>query len=125
MDGLDGPGLRPDWADRLLQRADDTPPKAKRKRSGKWGTYIGTRATPEFIALIHEACSQRDINLGAYIRRAVAKQVAKDLGVTWEEVLMYTPYPCSYTGNRSLRVVAGTANTAEPDDGSGFGDWRD
>ena len=125
IEGLDGPGQRPAWADRLLQRADDAAPTSKKKRTGKWGTYLAIRATPEFIQLLHVVCEQRDISLGGYMRRAIAKQMAKDLNLPWDEVLSLTPHPPKYGSNRPVKAEPGKGNIGLPDDGTGFGDWDD
>lgn len=112
--------MEEEWKHRLLQRADDMGSKSPVNRTTMWGTRLAMRTTPTFLAVIHGCAKARDMNISSYVRRAVAKQVAKDLGVPWERILEMTPFPSSYNGSRAKRMENGIA---VPDTGEGFGDW--
>jgi len=118
------PELDAVWKKRLLERVSDL--QSRKNQTTNWGTRLAIRTTPNFLALVHKAAGTRNINLGAYIRRSVARQLARDLGMPIKDVLKLTPYPAEY-GKRlpaSNFILTGNGGRiAPPDDGAGFGDW--
>lgn len=126
--GPSTPRTRHEWEERLLKRVDAL---EKKPLTTMWGSRINLRTTPQFLALIHRAAFARDMNLGSYIRRCVAKQIAADLDMTWEEVLALTPKPLkygqvSYSGRKAEMEAAAKGVDKPhmlPDDGEGFGEW--
>ena len=77
-------------------------------------------ADVDFRALVMAACRKRDISVVGYVRRAVARQIAKDLNLPFEEVCLNFPAP-SALGRRTYEIVV---SGPPPDDGTGFGDWN-
>lgn len=110
-----------EWKRRILQRADDLTSPAAIKRTTAWGTRLAMRTTPQFLELVRGCAEARGMNISSYVRRAVAKQIAKDLRMDWLEVLALTPHPSTFNGSTSPR--ANERGVALPDDGTGFGDW--
>lgn len=91
--------------------------------------------TPQFKSMLRQASIARGITIVGYIRRAVAKQIAKDLGLDWDEVIIHSPYPAAFghllpDEDHRMYVVREKrdgrkhpSREAVPDDGTGFGDW--
>jgi hypothetical protein len=76
----------------------------------------------EFTIMLKAACSARGISIGAYTRRALAKQIAKDLGVDWTLPLSFCAAPTPY-GSRQAGAVGKWGIERALDDGTGYGDW--
>lgn len=114
------------WEQRLMKRIQSNP--KKRRSEGKWGTAISFSASLELRHLLAKVCQERDINRSGYIRRAVVRQVARDLNMPVQEVLRLTPKPTRWGVTAAPRVQKGVkgAQTWEfpPDDGTGFGRWE-
>jgi hypothetical protein len=123
-----------DWRVNVLTAVEKSEMK-RRVQSTRWGLQFHIRLTPEFKTLIIAAAKRRDISLTGYIRRAVAKQVAADLGLPITEVLIHSPYPSAF-GEKlppeayRIPVVRECRNgrllpcaECAPDDGKGYGDW--
>ena len=115
------------WRNKLLQRAEDLEHLGLTKETTTWGNRLAVRITPKYLSFVHRAARDRNISVGGYVRRAVAKQVAKDLGISWLEVIAYSPYPSYYQSQKfppeksAHRLGARTI----ADDGEGYGDWDD
>jgi hypothetical protein len=106
------------WRDRVnAVVAASASEKIKRRglREGYRNVAIGL--TPGYAAFLDRAAQGRGISRLSYIRRAVARQVARDLGVPWVEVLAVSQPPVPWGENN--RVDQGRRQ----DDGEGFGDW--
>lgn len=101
---------------------DDQTAKAQARRmkepNGGWSSEMRARVSPAFMRFVHQAAKKRGMTYGAYIRRCVAFQMAKDLGIPVGDLLALTPYPSTY-GSKSARPKA----EPTPDDGTGFGSW--
>lgn len=123
-----------DWRQKALEAVARTEQK-RRLQTTRWGSQFHIRLTPTFKSLVRMAAENRGITIVGYIRRAVAKQVAYDLGMEWHEVLIYSPYPAAYgeilpddahrvyvKRERRDGVVLRVLESV-PDDGTGFGDW--
>lgn len=78
------------------------------------------RLAPDMLDLIERAARERGIGRAAYIRRALAVFVAKDLGMNWREVIASSPAPLDWGQNPQ-----GTKKSSNlRDDGSGYGKWN-
>ena len=100
-----------DWRTKALEDVARGEQK-RRLQTTRWGSQFHIRLTPTYKSLLRAAAEARGITIVGYIRRAVAKQVAKDLEMDWDEVLIHSPYPAPF-GN------------ILPDDGSpGAGEAR-
>lgn len=114
----------PLWRRRVVERVVEAErQKLKRKRlrppNGGWFDYMpAARVSPEFNKLMRAAAKARGIAVGGYVRRAVAKQIAADLGLPWEEVIKHTPYPATFAA-----PSARPKKEPVPDNGEGYGDW--
>lgn len=122
-----GESTQEQWKGRLLERADDLEKLGRRKQTTTWGTRLAVRTTPTFLSFVHRAAKARGMSVGGYLRRAVAKQLSKDLGIPWLEIISHTPYPSYYQSQKfppeksAHRLGARTI----ADDGEGYGDWSD
>lgn len=103
------PGKRTGWEYRAVAGID--------KPDYTRGYY---QAGLTFFTALRQAARVRGISGGAYLRRAVAAFVAKDLGVDFEDVLRDSPSP---HWNKHRSVKTGTWYR-EYDDGKGFGSWE-
>lgn len=123
-----------DWREKALAAVARTEQK-RRLQTTRWGSQFHIRLTPTFKSLLRLAAESRGITIVGYVRRAVAKQVAKDLELDWDEVLIHSPYPAAYgeilpddahrlyvKRERRDGVVLSVLESV-PDDGTGFGDW--
>lgn len=115
----------PLWKRNIVQRVNDVATaheKATRrlKRNGGWHDYLPRpRVSPEFVKLLREAARRRNISVGAYVRRATGRQIAKDFGVPWEEVIKHSPYPSTFSTPSQAPKKAPVS-----DNGKGYGDWN-
>lgn len=105
----------PDWEQRLLERVAQREQSKARQVNARRATAMQTFVDTGYIRLLHAAAEHRDISVGGYIRRAVARQIAEDLNMDWRTVLQYGPMPVGY-GKRGRAVK-------KNDDGTGFGNW--
>jgi hypothetical protein len=79
----------------------------------------------EFLGALRLVAHQRGMSIVSYARRAIAKQIAKDLGVDWTVLLAYCTRPVPYgsrTGGPPPRDADGKPMRSH-DDGTGYGDW--
>lgn len=116
---------QPIWKTRMLERLNDI--EASTDATTGWGGRLVTRITPQFMAMLHRAASARGLTIGGYVRRAVSKQLATDLGVPISQVLRISPYPGPYGGGRlpaEFYRKGRNGRVAVPDDGTGYGDWE-
>lgn len=108
----------PDWRENALETATESRKKNFRKAHRMVRQYIYVDA-PFRQALI-EAAKSRNISIAGYLRRSVAKQIAKDLGIDWKDILVFTGKP--------MRFGTSTFEKGESphvrDDGEGYGDWN-
>lgn len=112
----------PSWQKNVMERVGRPD---KPNRHGRWGTAMNTLVSKEFREVIAVACQLRNISRSGYIRRAVSKQIAQDLGLEVHQVLKLTPKPTPW-GVRTAPVQGdnGFKSYAHaPDNGEGFGDW--
>lgn len=63
-----------------------------------------------FIRLLDRACQKRDVNRSSYMRRAIAVQIAHDLGMSIQSVLWHSPSVGRY---RSHQINKGKRDRAE------------
>ena len=103
------PGKRTGWEYRAVSGIDK-PDYAR-------GYY---QAGATFFTLMRRAAKHRGISGGAYLRRAVAAFIARDLDLTLAEVLKDSP-SASWEKHRDEKT--GTWRR-EFDDGTGFGTWE-
>lgn len=107
----------PNWRDNVIervQRREATKSHQVRKRRG---VALQTFVDPPFLFAVRRAAEARGIGVGAYIRRAIARQVAKDSGLEWTTLLVHTPAPVPW-GERH-----DPGSGRRYDDGQGYGNW--
>lgn len=114
---------QPDWRERLLEKVEVSQRKGTNHRKARRSAQVQVFFDPPFMHAIKEAARARDISVGPYVRRAIAKQVAKDLGIEWEILLEHCAAPSPY-GSKPPGARAGTFGVPRSfDDGEGYGDW--
>lgn len=106
------------WEDRTLEKVQQF--LDARYPQGRRGVNIQLYFDQPFMIYLRKAAKKRGISINGYGRRALAKQIAKDLGLPWETVLAHCPKPAGF-GQPS--VTAKGPSTKTRDDGLGFGDW--
>lgn len=107
----------PNWRNNVIERVrlrDQSKPHAVTKRRG---VALQTFVDPPFLGAVRQAAQARGIGVGAYMRRSVAKQVAKDLGLDWRVLLRGTPAALPWGERHKPNTPAAY------DDGQGFGNW--
>jgi hypothetical protein len=113
----------PGWRERVIANVRHVQAEKSAVRTqGRRKAQIQVFFDPEFLSALHIVAKGRGMSIGAYARRALAKQIAKDMGVDWTLLLKHcarvTPY-----GSRPPGRAPNGEKTA--DDGLGYGDWRD
>lgn len=114
----------PVWKRTLQRMVNDSEARKLDKRrhrppNGGWYAYLPKpRVSPEFNKLLRAAAKARGISVGGYVRRATAKQVAKDLGMAWEDVIKHSPFPSNFAA-----PSAKPKGEPKPDNGEGYGSW--
>jgi hypothetical protein len=123
-----------DWRSKAFAAVE----KAEKKRvpqTTAWGAQYHIRMTRPFRAFMKAAAETRGISMSGYARRALAKQIAADLGMPLVELLALTPYPPAFGKRLPDEAHQGIEKRARrdgrvmhvtvclPDDGTGFGDW--
>lgn len=86
-------------------------------KTGERASLGNVRADPQFRLLLNAAARSRDISVQGYMRRALARQIAKDLGIDWHSVLAYCAAPAPWNKAHKAYTKRGA------DDGTGYGDW--
>ena len=107
----------PGWQNRLLAMVHAS--EATSVKRAERPSLGNVRADPEFRVLLNRAARARDISVQGYMRRALAKQIAKDLGMDWRQILAFCAAPAPWGKAHKAYSVRG------PDDGEGYGDWDD
>lgn len=105
----------PGWQDRLLKTVHES--EKTSVKTGERASLGNVRADPQFRVLLNSAARSRNISIQAYMRRALAKQIAKDLGVDWRNVLAFCAAASPWDKGHKTYTVRGS------DDGTGYGDW--
>lgn len=72
-----------------------------------------------FMGLINKAAKRRGIGRAAYIRRALAVIVARDLDMQWRDIIRECPVALPY----GQRKYSKDAPSTMRDTGDGYGDW--
>lgn len=113
----------PDWRERVMARVQEKKAavaKVKRSRASS----ITVDFDIPFSLLLKQAAASRGIALGSYVRRCIARQIAKDLGVDWTEVLVHCAAARPH-GSTPPGAGAGEWGVKRSfDDGQGFGNWQ-
>ena len=126
------PVLDKAWKRRIVEKVPENERDRKRWRDAHRGPEFHIRLSVPFRRMIIAAAKARGISLTGYIRRAVARQVAKDLGLEWEYVLAHCAYPPAFgktmpPQDKLVYRVEGSRRVADRlstvDDGTGYGDW--
>lgn len=107
-----------DWRQNTLAAVASSQEGAKVVRTGRRRAQALLQFDVEFSRMLTEAARSRGISVAGYGRRALARQIAKDLGIDWAEALVYCPEPTPF-GARQARRRERTTDTGE-----GFGDWN-
>jgi len=117
MDTFDHPG----WQEEVLDRVRAS--ERKKNPSGRRLASTTIDYDPPLAILLKQAAEARDIGVGSYVKRALAKQIAKDLGIDWTEVLIHCAQAREYGSKPpgARKSEFGVRRTY--DDGEGFGDW--
>jgi len=123
-----------DWKTKALA-AVESGEKKRRLQKTRWGSQFHIRMTTQFKSMVWQAAEARGITLVGYMRRAIAKQVAIDLGLDWDEVIIHSPYPAPFghvlpDDDHRISVLRERRDgqlhpsmECAPDDGTGYGDW--
>lgn len=108
---MNDPGARDGWEARVLERMN-------RRRASESNTnhQYGIPMHWMFRIYLRRAAQERGISMSGYVRRALAVFIARDLGMSYEELCALNRKPLAFgdVGRRGL---------AQQDDGEGFGDW--
>ena len=112
---------REGWQERAKARVMERQSKGSAvvKNSRRKGTLQLFFDTP-FLEMLDAAAYRRGMSIGSYGRRAVAKQIAADLGIPWTDVLRHCARPAPYGSKAPGRAPNGERTV---DDGTGYGDW--
>lgn len=113
------------WQERALAAVKEhqrtLSPARRSRRQGQVQIFTDLEFTGALRIVAHE----RGMSIVSYARRAIAKQIAKDLGIDWTLLLRYctrvVPYG-SRTGGKPPRDADGNVERTF-DDGLGYGDW--
>lgn len=123
------------WRERIIDKIESRPKSAGAKSAG--GDRFHVRLGEEYLHLLRRAARNRGISLAGYIRRAVAVQIAADLGMSPIDVISTSSYPAAYGEKIPPYPYCPWAADAEgnqhhvprdqmvllPDDGKGYGRW--
>ena len=104
--------------ERVLADQTEKADKARISRHGGWVDVLSFRADRRFRKMVQLAAKGRNISMGGYMRRAIAKQIAQDSGVELSTILALTPFPSEY-GKKSAQPK----DKPVPDNGEGYGKW--
>jgi hypothetical protein len=113
----------PGWRERVVaavnaQQTENV--KAKRRRPASMTVDYDL----PFAVLLKQAAASRGIAVGSYVRRALARQIAKDLGIDWTEVLKHCAAARPH-GSVPPGAAPGSFGVHRSfDDGEGFGNWN-
>jgi len=111
----------PMWKRNILAKVKES--QATKNQAGRRNANIQVDYDPPMQILLKRAAEARGIGIGSYVKRAIAKQIAKDLGIPWTDILIHCaqarPYGSKPPGARKSQF--GVRRTF--DDGEGFGDW--
>lgn len=110
-------GKKPDWRENLIEAAR----KVDRNDRGRRGVALRFHVDLPWKEMLLRAAQRRNINLTAYIRRAVSLQVARDLGLDFRDVVRHTP-PVSPLGTVPFNHYP-KGELPAWDDGEGYGEW--
>lgn len=110
----------PGWQERAIARVRARERKSSVVRQARRRGVLQLFFDTEFVALLDAAAFKRGMSLGAYGRRALAKQIAKDLEIDWRIPLSYCARVSPYGSRPSGRTPKGEKTM---DDGEGYGDW--
>lgn len=110
---------RPGWEARAIAAVDEREAKrAAQFTQRKRGVTRQVSVDEEFDRLLVLAAEARGISIIGYMRRAIARQIAKDLDMDWEQLLAHVPQATPHGG----MPVGGTLKQTY-DDGLGYGNW--
>jgi hypothetical protein len=113
----------PGWKERIVEKVT-----AKQTERAKVQRRRDASLTIDFDlpfrAMLKQAAASRGIAVGSYARRAVAKQIAKDIGLDWRQVLTHCAAARPH-GSQPPGAEPGTWGAKRTfDDGKGFGNWK-
>lgn len=111
----------PGWQEEVLDRVRES--QKTKNKAGRRAANIQIDYDLEMQFLLKRAAEARGIGIGSYVKRSLAKQIAKDLGMEWTEVLAYCAQAREYGSKPpgARKSQYGVRRTY--DDGEGFGDW--
>lgn len=111
----------PGWQEEVLAGVRES--QRTKNKSGRRNANIQVDYDPPMQIMLKRAAEARGIGIGSYAKRALAKQIAKDLGVDWREVLIHCAQAREYGSKPpgARKSEFGVRRTF--DDGEGFGDW--
>lgn len=117
MDSYDRPG----WREEVLAAVQQS--QRTKNKAGRRNANIQVDYDPPMQIMLKKAAEARGIGIGSYVKRAIAKQIAKDLGLDWTEVLVHCAQAREYGSKPpgARKTQFGVRRTY--DDGEGFGDW--
>lgn len=107
----------PNWRENAIETTEKSRKKSFRRDHRSVRQYIYVDAP--FRVALTEAAKLRNISIAGYLRRSVAKQIAKDLGIDWKDILVFTGRPMKF-GTSTLEKGE---SPHMRDDGEGYGDW--
>lgn len=110
----------PGWQQRAIARVNERQRKSSIVKSSRRKGSLQLFYDIDFQYLLDEAAHKRGMSVGSYGRRAVAKQIAKDLGIDWMELLKHCARVAPYGAPPVGRTPKGQKTM---DDGAGYGDW--
>lgn len=107
----------PNWRENAVRRVQEHARKYSAvKRQGRRRAQVQAFFDPPFLTSLQIAAKMRGMSVGSYVRRSIARQIARDLGIDWTLLLRYCAKPTGY--DERGRPAKGSY-----DDGTGFGDW--
>lgn len=111
----------PGWQEAVLDKVRED--QRTKNKAGRRHATVQVDYDPQMQFMLKQVAEARGIGIGSYVRRALAKQIAKDLGIDWTEVLVHCAQARDY-GSRppgARKSQFGVRRTY--DDGEGYGDW--
>jgi hypothetical protein len=107
----------PGWQQRVVDGVREAERSRSRAKIGIRRGRIDSQVDERYAVLLRYAAEKRDMNVAAYVRRAVAAFIAVDLDISFEDVVRYGPQPTGY-------AMPHKPGVATEDDGEGYGSWE-
>lgn len=122
--GGDADGGREGWEDRVKTKIHEQTAAQKAKQRRYWDSSLVIWFQLPWRTLVRQAADRRGMSVSGYIRRATSAYIARDLGLSMEEVVEHTPHPAPRGSvMRETGDKHPLARGRLKDDGTGFGDW--